>query len=50
MKARLERELFETWLAQVRQKYENRIQIDAGRLEAALPDALLAGAPAPGDV
>jgi parvulin-like peptidyl-prolyl isomerase len=46
--ARLERQLFGEWLAQVRRKYESRIHIDAARLEGALPDALLAGAPVGG--
>jgi peptidyl-prolyl cis-trans isomerase C len=48
MTARFERQLFDEWLEQVRRKYESRIQIDAARLEAALPDALLAGAPVDG--
>ena len=46
--AGLQRQLFEDWLAAERERRQEEIQVFEDRLEAALPEALLAG-PAPED-
>lgn len=50
VRARIERELFDTWMQEVRRRHEREVRIHLDRLEAALPDALLAGATPAGGV
>ena len=40
---RLERQHFDEWLSVLRQQYQDQIEVYADRLEAALPEVLLAG-------
>ena len=40
---RMERQRFDEWLIELRQKYQDQIEVFADRLEGALPEALLAG-------